>query len=238
MKNASPTQAALVNKLLNAILWELSLLGHKSIDLLRALLEPGSWFRSLPHVRILIVLSMLILIFDEDVSFSLQFGETNSALAATTKQPKAIKAGPSSSTAGFFSSLASSSTFVKTDLTITNSETGNAIISRFESTARAEQEKLGVDAGVLLATAIASGVVDSPEQVSDKNFVTNYFGEALNGSYPTAWSSWRAMSLTLAASVNTDRPTRDEFVRAAAAQYPNKTLTQKRIYEALRFYQL
>jgi len=238
MKNATTPTDAIGSRLLSAILWELSLLGHKSIDLVKTLLRPGGWFRRLPHVRILLVLSMVILILNEDISFSLRLGEPAPASTTSATQPQAASAGLLHTPVNFVSNLFSSPAFAKTTLTLMDSKTGIALINRFEATALAEQEKFGVDAGVLLATAIASGVVDSPEQVMDKKFATNYFGEALTDTYPTAWSSWRAMSLTILASIQTERPTRDDFVQAAATHYPDSDQTKERIYEALRFYQL
>lgn len=240
MKNSTSTSPDLGRRLLSEILWELSLLGHKTLDLFRMMLKPGGWFRRLPHVRILLVLSMVILIFNNDISFSIHLGETDAPTSA-------VKQTPTTANAGFFSAPVrqlekafSSSAFAKTALTHMDSQTGSALIKRFRSVAEAEQDKLGIDAGVLLATAVAAGVVTTPNQVEDQTFVTNYFGSALKGNYPTAWSSWRAMSLaTLAAVSDIDEPTRDDFVRAAAVQFKNNSqAAQDRIYEALRFYQL
>ncbi len=246
MKNSATNQTSFTDRLLSAILWELSLLGHKTLDLVKVLVRPGGWFRSLPHVRILMVLSMLVLIFHDDVSFSVGFGD-----GTRTESGSAID--PSAANAGFFStpqalltsvfatsnnSSSHTSAFAKTDLTVMDSQTGTALIERFDATARAEQAKLGVDAGVLLATAIAAGVVQSPEQVADLEFTTNYFGEALKGSYPTAWSSWRAMSLAIVATTESSDPTRDDQVHAAAAQFSDLATAKARIYEALRYYEL
>ena len=239
MKNSTTTTTDLGSRLLSAIVWELSLLGHKTLDLVRMILKPGSRFRSLPHVRILLVLSMVILIFNNDISFSLHLGEPETATATSENIPAAAKAGFFTEPASMLGKVFSSSAFAKTELTLMDSQTGAALIKRFQTAANAEQQKFGIDAGVLLATAIAAGVVETPNQVNDKNFTTNYFGTALTGTYPSAWSSWRAMSLaTIASAANIDQPTRDDYVRAAAAQFENDDAAQKRIYEALRFYQL
>jgi len=239
MKNSNATSAVFSNRLLSNILWEMSLLGHKTLDLVRLLLKPGGWFRGLPHVRILLVLSMLVLIFNDNVSYSFTIGEGTNALVNPSKQPStAMNAGFFSDSESLFERVFGSAAFAKTSLTVMDTETGLAIIDRFQATATTEQEKLGVDAGVLLATAIASGAVETASQVTDTKLVTNFFGPALNGSYPNAWSSWRAMSLSMLATVNTKRPSRDDFVRAAAQQFTDSTAASARIYEALRFYQL
>ena len=181
---------------------------------------------------------MVILIFHDDVSFSLHLGEPNSVTSTASQVPIAANAGFFSEPASLLGNVFTSSAFAKTELTIMDTQTGAALIERFQSVANAEHTKFGIDAGVLLATAIAAGVVESPSQVNDTNFTTNYFGTALQGTYPTAWSSWRAMSLATLASTDIEQPTRDDFVRAAAAQFEDQEAAQKRIYEALRFYQL
>ncbi len=245
MKNSATDTTSIGDRLLSAALWELSLLGHKTIDVVKMLLQPGSRFRSLPHVRILLVLSMLVLIFDQDVSFSIGFGDKTELTAGEHDTTPANAGVFSSAPLSVFSSIfslgthASSTTaFAKTDLTVMDSQTGTALINRFKATAIGEQTKLGVDAGVLLATAIAAGAVQTPEQVANTTFTTNYFGEALDGSYPSAWASWRAMCLSIMAVVEENQPTRDEFVLAAASQFPDVNAAKARIYEALRFYQL
>ena len=239
MKNSATTSTDLGSRLLGAFVWELSLLGHKTLDLVKVILRPGGWFRSLPHVRILLVLSMIALIFNDEVSFRVSLGGDAQATATPAQiQSPAINAGFFNGPSGLISGLFTSSAFAKTDLTVMDSKTGLALIDRFDAAAHAEQEKLGIDAGVLLAAAIAAGAVETPEQVEDILFTTNFFGSALEGSYPSAWSSWRAMSLAILASTNVDEPSRDDFVFAAAAQFSDKDAAQARIYEALRFYAL
>lgn len=239
MKYSNATSAVFTSRLLGVILWEMSLLGHKTLDLVRLLLKPGGWFRSLPHVRILLVLSMLILIFNDNVSYSFTIGDHSQTLASTSQQSNdAVNAGFFNGTADLVGSLFHASAFAKTSLTLMDSETGLAIIDRFQATALLEEEKLGIDAGVLLATAIAAGAVQTEAEVKDTKLVTNFFGPALKGSYPNAWSSWRAMSLSVLASVTAKRPSRDDFVSAAALQFEDTEAATARIYEALRFYQL
>ena len=259
MKNTATNTTPLGDRLLSGALWELSLLGHKTFDVVKLLLQPGGWFRSLPHVRILLVLSMLVLIFDEDVSFSIGLGdsfkteidgavEPNAANAGFFDVPKtmfssvftssAISVSDASAPRAVRGSAAAGGTFVKTDLTVMDWQTASALIRRFQSTAADEQAKFGINAGVLLATAIAAGVVQSPEQVANTEFTTNYFGEALHGSYPSAWSSWRAMSLAIVATIDRTEPTIDDFVLAAAKQFDDVASAKARIYEALRYYQL
>jgi len=183
---------------------------------------------------------MLILIADDDVSFSFSLGGSDTSSAATLESSAIItNAGFFSKPEGLFEKVFSSAAFAKTELTLMDTETGMALIDRFESTAIAESEKLGIDSGVLLATAIAAGAVETKEQVTNRQFTSNFFGAALVGEYPSAWASWRAMSLAITASLaETSKPTRDDFVLAAATQFPDVDSAQKRIYEALRFYQL
>ncbi|MFK8055692.1 MAG: hypothetical protein AB8F78_06190 [Saprospiraceae bacterium] len=241
MKNSTTAATTTLTggRLLGGLVWELSLLGHKTIDIVRLILTPGGWFRSLPHVRILLVLGMVALISNEDISFSLRLGDSDAALTSTQTVSTAANAGFFSDRASLLGSMFSSSAFAKTSLTHMDSRTGVALIDRFKSTAAKEQESLGVDAGVLLAAAIAAAVVETPDQVDNLAFTTNYFGSALEGTYPTAWASWRAMSLAVAASTaELSQPTRDDFVRAASNEFADSEAAQKRIYEALRFYQL
>ena len=187
-------------------------LGTGVIDAVRFVLHPDSLVRRLPVVRAACVATMLILIAQSDVAFSVQFGGD----AATSAREADLQTSQPSRTllAGFFA--AGEAPARAAGGVALDDAAALAVIERFEQVARAEEQRFGIPAEVLLAAAaVASG--DAAAQSGN-----NYFSEALDGDFASAWESWRAMSLSVAAEPGAAHAsTVDDWVAVTARLYPD-----------------
>jgi hypothetical protein len=92
-------------------------------------------------------------------------------------------------------------------------------IQRFEATARQEEEKFGIPAGVILATAIVQSQCGTNQMAKVQR---NYFGLLCQGrkqeqcteTFSTPWESFRAFSVRLTAVTGKKRPkTKDAWIQ-------------------------
>ena len=218
----------LVAPLASRLYWSLSLLGHRTLDLAAA---ASSMVRGLPVVRLALVLSLTAALLADELPVSLRVGDlavvttvasakTADAVAGDASDAETVLAGVF---AGIFGARAPERAPQLDDAAVAD------LLTRFEPTAAQEAERFGLDAGVLLAAA-AAATLDAERSDS------NVFGSALDGPFATAWESWRAMSLSVAAAQpGTDR---DAQTHALASMYPDPATVEAQIRHALQRYDL
>ena len=196
--------------------WHLSLLGYRTLDLLGFALatlgrHPAAALRSA------VVASLLVLLAQPELRLTLHLGS-----AAAPVAPRAATATPAVARAGLLAAAPAAAEAALDD------RRALALIERFEHVAAAEEERFGLDGGVLLAAAI----VASPDASN-----ANAFGPALAGDYPNAWASWRAMSLCVLAAVEGEGR-RADWLAAAARLFPDREAAYDRLAYALERYSL
>ena len=207
--------------------WYLSLAGHKTLDVLRSLYANRESVRALPLVRFAIVATLGVVLLQDNLEFSITVGGHGSqeAKEAVTAEPRAVLASaktyaPQTSEAGLLGALFSSPSDAHL---AAHDETALAVIERFGHVAEEEAQRFGLDAGVLLAAAIANTGTELTGN-------TNCFGAALTGTHESAWASWRAMSLSVAAATAEHKPLRrSEWVSAVAQLYPDSGAVTERL---------
>ena len=192
--------------------WHLSLLGYRTLDLLGFALatlarHPAAALRSA------VAASLLVVLAQPEFRLTLHLGGAAAPVATAT---------PAVARAGF---LAAAPTAAEAAL---DDRGALALIERFGHVAAAEEERFGLDGGVLLAAAI----VASPGPGD-----ANAFGPALAGDYPSAWASWRAMSLSVLAEVEGEGR-RADWLAAAARLFPDREAARDRLAYALERYSL
>ncbi len=208
---------------LRQLLLVIQFIGTTLMRSLHFLLGEHKVVSSVHVVKFCLAASMVVVLMQEEISLSIELGGET---ASEVSQPTAI------AEASFFSGLFSSHTRTLED------EAALRCIDRFGHVAEAEQERFGIDAGVLLAAAIvAAGPQHAQGQLSAKEH--NAFGAALDGRFASAWESWRAMSLTLVAAAPQAKPsTRAGWITLVAAQYPDAESRQEQLRYVLERYAL
>ena len=196
--------------------WHLSLLGYWTLDVCR--FAGGLLHRHrLAELRVASVAALAVVLCQPAATFTIRLAAAPAVEAAVNSESAAAPV----ERAGLFSAPAPAPSAAVDAHAL-------MLIERFDHVAAAEADRFGLDAGVLLAAAIAA---------SSQADATNVFGEALQGSFPTAWTSWRAMSLSLLAAA--DAPaTRAAWVDAAASLYPDRERARTSIAYALDRYAL
>ena len=235
--NTDRTHAPDLADALRTAVWHLSYLGHRTLDLVRFALAPQSRLRRVPVLRLAICLGLVAALLHEPTTVTVELGlpgtpTTTNTTAGTPTAADGKDVVAQTAHASFAGLFASAKTPLA-EATVSD-ERALALIERFATVAAAEEERFGLDAGVLLAAAI----VASPEATA-----TNAFGPALDGPYESAWASWRAMSLSARArlgkrGLNGGVANRTQLTAAVASLYPAPDGIAERLRYTLRRYEL
>ena len=196
---------------IQSLLILLQALGTFTLDALRYVLRPGGVLRRMPLLRVAVVASLVVAIFQSDLHLSITLGGDAATVQTAHESPTEQPA--KTLLAGFFTTAPN--TNVSAAPTYSDRE-ALAVIERFEQVALAEQERFGIPAEVLLAAA----VVSSGDQLAQRS--NNFFGQALDGPFASPWESWRAMSLSILAEPGArTAATQAHWCAVVGRLYPN-----------------